>query len=387
MLVRKSLPDTVVTMLVVLVWTAGCGGKAAPPGGPPPPPEVAVVTIAPRTIAESHDIEGQIEPSRRVDVRARVEGIIVERPFTEGSDVAPGQVLFRLERVRYEAAYEAALSRYDNARRTLDRLQPLLAQHAVAQQDVDNARSAADAAKGALDQSRKDLDDTTIRAEIAGRVGRTRLELGGRVTGPADLLTTVERLDPVYVTFRPSTQQLQLWRQDPRSRALLEARSPLQVRLVLSDGSMFPRPGRLNFVAPSLDSATGTQEFRAEFPNRDHVLVPGQFVRVRLEGFSRADAIAVPQRAVQQGLGRQYVYVVGAGDTAMVRDVKPGPWSGNLWIIDAGLKPGDRVIVDGLQKIAQGRPVRPVPAPDSSATPGASAAATGAGAARGGARP
>jgi membrane fusion protein, multidrug efflux system len=383
---RKFLLPAAVTILS-LPWTAGCGGKPAAPGGPPPPPEVAVVTVTPRTIAESHEIEGQIEPSRRVDVRARVDGIIIERPFTEGSDVVPGQVLFRLERVRYEAAYEAALSHYDNAKRTLDRLQPLLAQHAVAQQDVDNARSTADAAKAALDQAKKDLDDTTVRAEIAGRVGRARLELGGRVTGPADLLTTVERLDPVYVTFRPSTQQLQQWRQDPRSRALLEPRSALEVRLVLSDGSVFSRAGRLNFVAPSLDSATGTQEFRAEFANADHILVPGQFVRVRLAGFARTDAIAVPQRAVQQGLGRQYVYVVGAGDTAKVRDVKPGPWSGNLWIIDSGLKTGDRVIVDGLQKVAQGRPVRPVPTPDSSTAPAAAAAPTGVGAARGGAKP
>ena len=299
-----------------------------------------------------------------------MDGIIVERPFTEGSQVSPGQVLFRLDKVRSQAAYESALSHFENAKRTLDRLQPLLAQHAVAQQDVDNARSTSDAAKAAYDQAKKDLDDTTIRAGIAGRVGRARIELGGRVTGPSDLLTTVERIDPAYVTFRPSTQQLEQWKRDPRSRALLEPKSGLAVQVVLGDGSVLAKTGRLNFVAPSLDSATGTQEFRAEFANPGHTLVPGQFVRVRLSGFVRANAIAIPQRAVQQGLGRQFVFVVGAGDTVTARDVQPGPWSGNLWIIDSGLSPGDRVIVDGLQKVAPGRTVRPVLVADSSAAPG-----------------
>jgi membrane fusion protein (multidrug efflux system) len=329
------------------------------------------VTVAPQTIAEPHEIVGQVEPSRRVEVRSRVEGIVVDRPFTEGSVVTPGQVLYRLDRVRYEAAFASAQARYDNAKRTLDRLQPLVAQHAVAQQDVDNARTELESAKAALDQAKKDLDDTTVRAEIEGRVGRALLELGGRVTGPADVLTTVERLDPVYVTFRPSAQLLESWRQDPHSRTLLEPGGPLDVQLVLSSGAVYTRKGRLNFVAPSLDSATGTQEFRAEFANPDRVLVPGQFVRVRLSGFTRPNALAVPQRAVQQGLGRQFVYVVSVGDTATARDVKPGPWSGDLWIIDSGLSPGDRVIVDGVQKVAPGRPVRPVPLAAAAVAPGA----------------
>src|SRR5207247_8398970 len=133
------------------------------------------------------------------------------------------------------------------------------------------------------------------------------------------------------------------------------------------DGSLLPRTGRLNFVAPTVDSATGTQEFRAEFADAERLLVPGQFVKVRLVGFARANALAIPQRAVQQGLGRQYVLVVGPGDTATARDVVPGPWSGDLWIIDKGLQPGDRVIVDGTQKVAPGRPVRPTAIGDSAA--------------------
>jgi membrane fusion protein (multidrug efflux system) len=129
-----------------------------------------------------------------------------------------------------------------------------------------------------------------------------------------------------------------------------------------------PRTGKLDFVAPSLDSASGTEEFRATFTNDDRRLLPGQFVRVRLEGFTRASAFAVPQRAVMQGMGRQYVFVVGAGDTVTARDVKTGPWSGSLWIIDQGLAAGDRVVVEGTQKVAPGRVVKPVPIADSAAT-------------------
>ena len=343
-----------------LLLCAACGGGAAKPRAFPPA-DVGIVTVAPQTLPQSYDLVGQVEPSRRTDVRARVEGVILERPFTEGAAVTAGQVLFRLDRVKTEAAYASVLARYNNAKSTVGRLDPLLARHAVAQQDVDNARTELDAAKAALDQARKDLDDSVVRAEVAGRVGRARFEVGGRVTGPADLLTTIDDLDPAYVVFRPSTTQVLDWKADPRSAPLLEPGGKLEVRVVLPNGALLPRTGRLTFVAPSLDSATGTQEFRATFENHDRILLPGQFVNVRLSGFSRANALAVPQRAIQTGLGRQFVYVVSAGDTVVARDVKTGPWSGTLWIVDDGLKPGDRVIVDGVQKVAPGRVVKPSP--------------------------
>jgi membrane fusion protein (multidrug efflux system) len=367
------LPRHVAVFSLLIASACSRGQASGPPGGGFPPAEVTVVAVEPKAIPETFELVGQVEPSRRVEVRARVEGVILERPFIEGSVVKPGDVLFRLDRVRYDAAYQSALARYDNAKRTLARLEPLLARHAVAQQDVDNARAELDSSKGALDQAKKDLDDTVVRAEIAGRVGRTRLELGGRVTGSADLLTTIDQLDPAYVTFRPSSQQLLSWRENPRSRALIEPGGAMTVRVVLPDGSTLPRTGRLTFVAPSLDSATGTQEFRAQFSNQDRILVPGQFVSVRLAGFVRPNALAVPQRSVQQGLGRQFVYVVGVGDTATARDVRTGPWSGDLWIIDDGLKAGDRVVVDGIQKMAPGRPVKPVPLADSAAVKAAAA--------------
>ncbi|MEO7085838.1 MAG: efflux RND transporter periplasmic adaptor subunit [Gemmatimonadaceae bacterium] len=342
-----------------------CSDAAPPQQKAPPPPQVGIVSATPMTVPEAYEFSGQVQPFRRVEVRSRVDGIIIDRPFTEGSVVHKGQVLYKLDQVRYDAAYRSALARFNNAKRTVARLEPLLPKHAVAQQDVDNAQSELESSQAAVDAAKKDFDDTEIRAEIDGQVGRARLELGARVSGPTDLLTTIDELDPVYVTFHPSSQQLALWASDPRSSALVRPGSSVAVRVVLPDGSLLPRVGALNFVAPSIDSASGTEEFRAKFSNADRRLLPGQFVNVRLDGFARSNAIAIPQRAVLQGLGRQYVYVVGAGDSVTARDVKPGPWSGSLWIIDDGLKPGDRVIVDGTQKVAPGRVVKPVPLTDS----------------------
>jgi membrane fusion protein (multidrug efflux system) len=302
-----------------------------------------------------------------VEVRARVDGIILERPFSEGQLVTAGQLLYKLDPLKYEAAFRSAEARYVNAKQQLARLEPLVRQRAVAQQDVDNARTENEAAQAAMAQAKKDYDDTFVRAEVEGRVGRTEMEVGARVTGPANLLTTIDRLNPVYVSFRPSSEQLGTWTEDPVARALIQPGSKLEVQLTTSTGRTLPRTGRLNFVAPSLDPSTGTEEFRAIFDNQDHVLVPGEFVRVRLAGFAQTNALAVPIRAVQSALGRQFVYVVGPGDTAAARDVEPGQWSGKLWIIEKGLSSGDRVIVDGAQKVFPGRTVRPVALGDSAA--------------------
>jgi membrane fusion protein (multidrug efflux system) len=357
---------TGVLMLGAAAWlllAGACKKAGAPPA--PPPPEVAVVTLQPQRLPTSFEFTGEVQPYQRIEVRGRVDGVIEARPFTEGTVVKPGQVLYRLDRIRPQAAYQAALARARNARSTLQRLEPLLKENAVAQQDVDDARAEAQGADAELAQAKKNLDDVTIRAEIQGRVGRTNFDVGGRVTGPADLLTTIDVLDPAYVSFRPSSQQLLAWKQDPEASKLIQPGSPLSVQVTLPDGTTLPRTGKLDFVAPSLDAETGTQEFRALFQNSDHLLSPGQFVRVRLNGFIRDSALAIPQRAVQQALGRQFVLVVGKGDTVVSRDVQPGLWSGSLWIINQGLSPGDRVVVDGVQKAAPGRQVRAVALADS----------------------
>ena len=345
--------------------------RKAPPPQAPPPPEVGVVTVAPAAVPVAYDFSGEVQPYRRVEVRARVEGVILARSFIEGQVVHAGQLLYRIDPVRTNAAFEGAKARADNARRTLQRLEPLLAEHAVAQQDVDNARAELASAQAALADARKGVEDANVRAEITGRVGRALFQVGDRVTGTDDLLTTIDVVDPVYVVFRPSTQQLLGWRQDPRASALVQPGSPLRVEVTLSDSTMLPEKAPLDYVAPALDPTTGTQELRAKFSNASRLLTPGQFVRVRLTGFTRESALAVPQRAVQQSLGRQFVYVVGQGDSVAARDVQPGPWAGALWIIDKGLDAGDRVIVDGTQKVRPGGTVHPVPVADTATASGA----------------
>jgi membrane fusion protein (multidrug efflux system) len=351
---------------------AACSNSDATPSAPPPT-EVGVLTVEYRTLPLRYEFVGEVQPIKRVEVRARVDGVIESRPFTEGSLVKAGQVLYRLERVRYDAAFRSASARLANARRTLARLEPLLERNAVAQQDVDNARTEVESAEAVYDDARKNREDAVVRAEISGRVDRTRLEVGARVTGPADLLTTIEQVDPVYVSFHPSSQNQQQWRQDPRGRKLVQPGSPLVVRVVLPDGTELPREGKLDYVSPSVDPATGTQELRASFANDDRALVPGQFVRVRLQGFERDSALAVPRRAVQQSLDQQFVLVVGKGDTVAARDVETGTWSGDWWIVERGLEPGARIVVEGVQKAAPGRPVSPVTLADSAVVDSAAA--------------
>src|SRR6267143_1105613 len=353
-----------------LVLTAGAAVFRRPPSAPaaPPPSEVSVLTVVPETVAARYEYVGQAEASRSVEVRSQVTGVVVARPHAEGTDVAKGTLLFRIDPTTYEAAYRSAQARLENAERNLARLKSLLASRAVAQKDADDAQTAFDQAQAAVDQTKKDYDDTFVRAEITGRVGRARLELGARVTGPGDLLTTVEQVDPIYVNFSPSDQDILRWRRDAATGQLLMPHA-LSVQVVLADGTVLTDAGKLNFVDLALQPETGTQQLRAVLPNPKHVLLPGQFVRVRLLGLKIPNAIMVPQRAVQQGLSGAFVYVVADAKVA-VRNVVATSWDAGSWLIAEGLQTGDRVIVDGVQTAAPGVPVKPVayqPAADSAA--------------------
>jgi len=345
----------------VLVLTAGAAAFRRAPSAPvaPPPAEVSVLTVAPETVAARYEYVGQAEASRSVEVRSQVTGVIVARPYAEGTDVAKGTLLFRIDPTTYEAAYRSAQARLANAERNLARLKSLLASRAVAQKDADDAQTAFDQAQAAVDQTKKDYDDTSVRAEIAGRVGRARLELGARVTGPGDLLTTVEQVDPIYLNFSPSDQDILRWRRDAATGQLLLPRT-MSVQVVLADGTVLSEPGKLNFVDLALQPETGTQQLRAVLPNPKHVLLPGQFVRVRLLGLKIPKAILVPQRAVQQGLGGAFVYVVADSGKVALRNVVATSWDAGAWLIAAGLQAGDRVIVDGVQNAAPGAPVKAV---------------------------
>ena len=354
--------------------------KEAPPA--PPPPEVSVVTVRPTTVEDEVVFTGQVQAFRTVQVRAQVPGVIVARDFVEGSAVRAGATLYRIDPTTSQADVRSARARLaeararlDNATTTAERLRPLLQGNAVARQEVDNAESqvaqasaAVEEARGALDAAQKGLAETVVRAEIGGRVGRALLDVGTRVAGVGDVLTTIDALDPIYVSFRPSAEQQLRWRRDPTIRRALEPDGSARVEVTLADGSTMPTLGRIGFVDPVVDPATGTQEYRAQFDNATRLLLPGQFARVRLRGLTRDSAFIVPQRAVLQQLGRQTVYVVGADGKVAAREVKATGWAGQSWLIEEGLAAGDRVVVDGVQKAQPGALVRATAYVDSTRT-------------------
>jgi membrane fusion protein (multidrug efflux system) len=364
-------------ILPILLTLTACGKNGAPPAMPPT--EVSVVTVEPGPVADPLELTGAVQGYRTVQVRSQVSGVIIARPFREGSQVKAGEVLFRIDPTTYDADYRSAQAqaadaeaRLANAESNASRLRPLLADNAVSQQDVDNAesavkqaRAALDAAKAGADAARKNLSESTVRAEISGRVGRALLDVGTRVTGSSDVLTTLDVLDPVYVSFRPSSEQQLAWRRDPGTRKAMQPGGTARVEAVFADGTTFPTQGKIDYVDPVVDPATGTQEYRAKFDNPNHLLLPGQFVRVRILGLVRDSAIVVPQRAVMQQLGHQSVYVVGKGDSVSVRSVVGAGWVGDKWVIDSGLVAGDRVVVDGILKIRPGAVVKPVALADS----------------------
>lgn len=362
----------------LVLGAAACGGSDA---AQLPPPNVTIVTTAATDIPASIELVGQGAASKFIEVRSQLNGVIIDRPYQEGSDVEAGTLLFRLDPTIYEATYrsakaaaENARARLDNAQRTLNRLTPLLAEGAVSQKDVDDATTELQQAQAAYaeaqanaDRAQKDFNDTNIRAEIPGRVGRAELPLGARVTGPADILTDLQQIDPIYVYFSPSDLDLLRFRREQAEGKLVFPKGRLQVEVRLSDGTPLPSKGTLDFADLSLNARTGTQQLRAEFRNPQHILLPGQFVRVRILGVTRKGAILVPQRAVLQGLAGAFVYVVTEGDTARARTVTASSWEGSGWVIDSGLAAGERVIVDGTQRVIAGQPVRIAPLADSTA--------------------
>jgi len=326
---RRQLPLLIGLRFAALLLIAGVCSRPAPP--PPPPPEASVLAVQPRTVTAQYEFVGQAEASKRVEVRAQVAGVIVSRPYVEGTDVPKGTLLFRIDPTTYAAAYRNAQAQLANAQATLAnaernraRLRPLLADHAVAQKDVDDAETAAEQARtsvqsalAAVDAAKKDYDNTFVRAEIAGRAGRAQMVLGALVSGPSDLLTIVEQVDPIYVNFSPSDQDVLRWRQDIASkRILLPPGGNLDARAILADGSVFRDTGQVNFVDLALQPTTGTLQLRAQFRNPAHSLLPGQFVRIQFLGVRRTGAILVPQRAVQQGLSGAFVYVLGPGESS-----------------------------------------------------------------------
>lgn len=355
--------------LILLPLFAGCGpgsgsGPAGGPGAPGamPPPEVTVISASRENATLTPELPGRVAAVRTAQVRARVEGIVEKRLFTEGSDVRAGQPLFRLDDRTYRTAAQAAEAEVELKKLNLTRMQSLLPIKAVSQQEVDTARAALKQAQAQLARARLDLENTTVPAAISGRIGRALVTEGALVGhGDATLLAVIEQLDPVQVLFsQPNVEVLKL-RAALASGALKDAASP-DVELILEDGRTYAEKGRLIFSDMSVDPGTGSVTLKAEFPNPQVLLLPGTFVRVRLAQAVAQDVITVPQGAVQSGPQGQYVLLVGPDNKVVSRPIRVGAMAGDRFVIDSGLAGGETVIVSGVQKIRPGSVVKPVAA-------------------------
>jgi membrane fusion protein (multidrug efflux system) len=374
---RRALPALTVIVL------AGCNSTAQTEGGFHgfPPAEVTTATATPRAFPVAFEYVGQTLGSKDVEVRARVTGIVEKRLFQEGARVQAGQTLFIIDPKPYAAqvaAAEADLARAQAQKAQADResarLKPLAEHKAIGQKEADDAASNADFAAAAVKSARAKLDElklnlgyTRVVAPISGLTSRAQVSEGSLANANQTLLTTISQVNPIWVGFTISeNEQLRINRAVADGQLALPADNAYEVTVRLSDGSSFPRQGRINFSDTRVNPATGTYEVRAELPNADGALKPGQFVRVVLRGAQRKDAIAVPQTAVMDGPQGKFVYVTGKDkdgkDIAVPRPIQVGDWvdadGGNLWVIESGLKPGDVVIVDGIAKLMPGGPIK-----------------------------
>ena len=357
--------------LFLVALLAGCEPKAQPAG--PPPPSVTVITAEPRQVAVTYEYVGQTAGYREVEVRARVTGIVQKRNYKEGSPVKRGESLFtidpqpfRVAVARAEADLGVMQARLEQARRDAARLKPAVEAKAVSQKELDDATSAVRIAEAEvksvqarLNEAKLNVDYTRVESPISGVSSRAAVSEGTLVSGPNVLLTTVTQIDPMYVIFGiPDREYLAIRRDVEAGRLKLPAGNRFSTTVKLADGTIYAKTGTLNFTDVRVNSQTGTSEARAEFANAQQQLRAGEFVRIVLEGAMRPSAIVVPQRAVLEGPKDKFVYVVNAESKVEPRPVQVGEWAGDGWIIDSGLKPGDRVVVDGVMKIGPGAPVQ-----------------------------
>lgn len=358
---RKVLP------LLLLSFLAACGDgeKKVPPGAGPgagmPPPEVDVITVVAAGATITQDLPGRLQAVRSAQVRARIEGVVEKRLFAEGTDIAAGTPLFRIDPRTYQAQAAAAEADLAAAKAVFARYTPLLEIKAVSQQEFDAAQARVKQAEAASTKAKLDLENAVPPAPISGRIGRALVTEGALVgKGEATHLVTIEQLDPIRVEFSQSYSDLLRLQQAVKSGKQKKADSA-KVQLVLEDGSLYPEKGRLQFTDLAVDPNSGAVLLRAEFPNPRRELLPGTFVRVRFPQTQFDNAIRVPQRAVQGGAQSQFVMTVDAEGKVAPRPIKTSTMSGGDFLVDDGLKAGEQVVVNGLQKARPGAVVKPLP--------------------------
>ncbi len=362
-------------LLTSLVMPTGCKPEA---GSMPAQevPQVEVVTVQTQTVPDEPEFIGQAEASRPVEIRSQVTGILKAVLYPEGRDVKKGDRLYQIDPIPFKAAAASAKAkiaqaqaRVVQANQDLARVKPLLAEQAVSQKDVDDAvaeelsaNAAMQGAQADLIKAQFDLDNTLITAPITGIIERSRYYEGRLVSAQTDLLTTIHRVDPMYVVVNvPETFILKRRRDIEAKRITHPGVYQLRGRLTLMDGTVYPHEGVLDLLEPGLRTETSSRETRITFPNPNRTLLPGQFVKVRFTGDTKTDAVLIPQRSVLQGPQGPFVFVVNQDEKVEIRDVAAADWKGDQWIIDRGLKTGDRVVVNGLMKIGPGASVKAVP--------------------------
>ena len=363
-------------LVAVLMLASATGCKEKADSAPAKPlPQVEVITVSAQSVPDEPEFIGQAEASRIVEIRPQVTGIIKQRFFREGGDVKKGDRLYQIDPVPFKAAEITAKGKVAQAhahlvqaQQDLARVKPLLAEQAVSQKDVDDAvaeelsaKAALEGARGDLVKAKFDLDNTLITAPIDGLIERTRYYEGRLVTAQTDLLTVIHQVDPMYVIVSaPESFLLKRRRDIIAERIQHPGIYQLTGKITFVDGSTYAHEGVLDFADVGLRTDTGSRQARVVFPNPDRVLLPGQFVTVRFHGVSKTNVILVPQRAVQQGPNGPVVYIVAEGDKVDVRDVKATNWQGDRWVIEDGLHPGERVMIDGFQRVMPGVQVNPV---------------------------
>jgi membrane fusion protein (multidrug efflux system) len=344
-----------IAAMTSLMVVAACSKQDAQPPKAVNPIPVSVIEMQPRNIPNALELTAQTEGAKQAEVRARVGGILVKQLYEEGQAVKAGQPLFQIDRSSYEIALAEAKAKAEQTEREMQRTKKLLEAQAVSRKEADDAASLNELAQAALRQAQLNLSWTTVSAPVDGMTGRAVRSVGNLVTvGSDSLLTTVYQHDPMWVRFSVSESEAAKL---PGGR--LTPKTVTAVELVLPDGSTYPQPGKLNFLASTIDTTLGTQQLRAEFSNKDGRLLPGQFVRVRLIAGEKNDVFLIPQSAVMQTEQGNLVMTADAENKVAPRPVQTGEWFGKDWIVTGGLKAGDKVIIDNLMKLKPGAPVAP----------------------------
>jgi membrane fusion protein, multidrug efflux system len=359
---RRTMRDLPLQLaLVSTLALAGCGRKPAPTSAAQPAPKVSVITVKAQSVPVTTELPGRVAAFRVAEVRPQVNGIILKRLFVEGSEVAAGQQLYQIDPAPYEASYHSAVAAAASARSLAERYKPLAAANAVSKQDYDNAVATDLQAQAALEAARINLRYTRVLSPISGRIGRSTVTEGALVTAnqPA-AMAIVQQLDHVYVDVtQPIGTLLRLKREAASGRLHQNESGRTPVSLRLEDATDYARAGTLQFSEVTVDESTGSVTMRALFPNPERILLPGMFVRERIEEGVRMGALLVPQQGVSHNdRGDATALVVTSDDTVALRVLKTDRAVGDRWLVSAGLQAGDRVVVEGLQLVKPGGKVQ-----------------------------